>query len=302
MIPNYPNFIKLGFEHRVLINDITSRYEPYSDFNFISLYSWNTDGSAEICLLNGNLVVKLPDYITNNPILSLIGEDRISESLDILTKQPHEIKLLPEFVIKNLESKHGSLAAIHDPDNDDYIYDLDKVSNLAGADFKKKRNKLNAFMQLYGDKLSFQETQYHSPDKIDRLKICFEEWAANREKESDDTDNERLAIERLLSQSQFLTLKCYEAWIGETMVGFSINELLPNSYSICHFQKALLNHINVEIYINVMVARALINEGCVLVNWEQDLGIAGLKQSKESYKPLKKLKKYRLNSLPNQKL
>ena len=67
MITNFPNFKKLGLEDKPLIESFVKRYLPYSDFNFVSLWSYDTDNSYEISYLNKNLVIKQDDYITNEP-------------------------------------------------------------------------------------------------------------------------------------------------------------------------------------------------------------------------------------------
>jgi len=293
MLPKYPEFTKLGLEHKDLINDWAKKYEPYSDFNYVSLFSWNVDGSAEISSLNGNLVIRIPDYITEEPIISLLGHNDIETSLGTLLEQPYEIKLIPQATVDALPQEPG-FNVVYDPANDDYIYQLQDLADLAGGALKKKRNKLNAFMTKYGDYVSFKHFDLHDKQKALGLKACFDEWAKGRD--AADTNVERLAIDRLLADANSFELKCYEVYIGEELVGFSINEVLPFDYAICHFQKAHIHHINLDVYINVMVAKALLEEGCQYVNWEQDLGIAGLRQAKSSYNPAKKLKKYTVSA------
>ncbi len=293
MIPAYPMFTKLDLSHKDLVNQLTSQFDPYSDFNFVSLYSWNTNNDAEVSMLNENLVIKMPDYVTEEPIVSIIGKTKMDESIKTLLEQPLEIKLIPESVVYSLRDNPG-FSVLHDLDNNDYIYELQSVADLPGGQFKKKRNKLNAFMNTYGDLVSFKEFNLQDDGKVIQLKKCFDEWAERREAAQADTDAERKAIDRLLESAHNFNLKCYEAFIDNTMVGFSINEILPHDFAICHFQKALVHHINLEIYINSLVAKHLLDEGCRLVNWEQDLGIEGLRQSKQSYAPTTVLKKYRI--------
>jgi hypothetical protein len=298
MIPNYPEFTKLDIEHKDTIRKWTTPYEPYSDFNFISLFSWNISNDAEISLLNDNLVIRIPDYITQTPVVSLLGQNMIAKSLKTLLEQQYEIKLVPQATIDAL-SKETVFTVTHDRNNDDYIYDLHAIADLPGGSFKKKRNKLNTFMTKYGDKVSLKEVDLNDGQKVVGLKSCFDKWADGQTADTADTRVERQAIDRLLDNARSFDLRCYEAWIGDKLVGFSINEVLPDGYAICHFQKAHVHHINLDIYINVMVAKELLNEGCEYVNWEQDLGIEGLRLSKTSYRPIKFLQKYKLSSSIN---
>ena len=76
------------------------------------------------------------------------------------------------------------------------------------------------------------------------------------------------------------------------MIGFSIDELLPNQYAISHFFKADSSYRGVYDFLNEKVAENLSNRGIALWNWEQDLGIESLKISKTGYRPVDFLKKY----------
>ena len=77
MIALFPEFSKIDISHRYEIEAITSKFEPYSDFNFVSLFCWDTDGSAAVSVSNDNLIIKIPDYINGIPVYSMLGDSKI---------------------------------------------------------------------------------------------------------------------------------------------------------------------------------------------------------------------------------
>jgi len=100
MIPVFPIFTALTLEHKSEVESITSKFEPYADFSFVNLFAWCLDTQTEISLLNDNLVIRLPDYITGETTMySLIGKTKMDESVDELLKLSDSLTLVPEQVI-----------------------------------------------------------------------------------------------------------------------------------------------------------------------------------------------------------
>ena len=57
MIPEFPKFKNLELSDKNDIEKFTSKFLPYSDFSFVSMWSWDIKGEMRIAQLNGNLVV-----------------------------------------------------------------------------------------------------------------------------------------------------------------------------------------------------------------------------------------------------
>lgn len=291
MLGQYPNFSKLTLDIKDEILDFTSQFEPYSDFNFLSLYSWSFDDSTEACWLNGNLVIKLPDYILGEPVVSILGTTKITESINILLSKELTLKLVPQETISSI-IEPVKFDIEEDPDNFDYLFDLQDHATFPGGQYKGKRKNLSRFIREYGKRVLVQELDLNDAKKIVELEKVFKKWSHERQKDVEETENERVAIFRFLENSANFHCKAYEILIDEKIVGFSLNEILPNKFANCHFQKSLTRFSNMDIFFTCYVAQKLIEKGCMYINWEQDLGIEGLRQLKQSYKPVKMLKKY----------
>jgi hypothetical protein len=298
-IADFPQFSKLSLSHKDQIESITKNYEPYSDFNFTSLFSWD-DGTSEVSLLHENLVIKLSDYITGEPVYSLLGETGVDASLDTLLASYGTVKLVPEVTVNSLANPEKYVIE-EDRDNFDYVYALDILSRLPGGDFKKKRNKSHGFARSFpGDSLVVR-AQPLTEARAEDVRRIFHSWAHTPSKSIEEIEAEQKAVTRLVDSCAAFELYLVEILLNDQAIAFSINEKLPNDYALCHFEKALPEYHsgNIYTYLSQQVAIKLLGFGCSRVNWEQDLGLSGLRKSKLSYHPATFLKKYSVTAKPN---
>ena len=84
MIPEFPQFKKLELSDRKDLEKFTSKFPPYSDFNFVSMWAWDTKGEMQISQLNGNLVVQFTDYINGKPFFSFLGDSLVLDTIKTL--------------------------------------------------------------------------------------------------------------------------------------------------------------------------------------------------------------------------
>ncbi len=77
----------------------------------------------------------------------------------------------------------------------------------------------------------------------------------------------------------------------DNLIAYSINEILNSNYAIAHFYKAVMYNGLFD-YLMEESSKFLLKFGSKSFNFEQDLGIQGLRKSKLSFKPSSFLKKY----------
>jgi hypothetical protein len=296
MIATYPDFSKLSLEHKDQLARFTAKFEPYSDFNFVSLFSWNTDGSAEVAILDGNLVIRIPDYLDGHPVYSLLGDNRIDASVETLFQSVPKLELVPEAVIQKLEQP-GLYDIAEDENNFDYVYDVSHLIHLKGSHFKKKRNKNNVFVKEHeGYELVVKVVKDLDVAHIEALQQVDRQWAQIASRDKGDILAERKALDRLFESFSAFELIIVEVVVDNEIKAFSVNELLASGYALCHFEKALTtHHEHLNTFLTIEVAKKLHEAGCEFMNWEQDLGLEGLRRSKQSYHPIRMLKKYTLS-------
>ena len=120
----------------------------------------------------------------------------------------------------------------------------------------------------------------------------FALWAERKGYASPQASHEYHAFERYL-RSADPRIETVGLYVDARMVGFSSFELLPGRTAIVHFSKAdNAFHGGICDVLNWEEARLLKARGVMHYNWEQDLGLQGLRQSKRKYKPCYFLKKF----------
>lgn len=298
MIPKFPKFVRLTFEHRPCIEKHILKHPPYSDFNFTSLISW---GGEETYLseLNGNLVVKLRDYITNEPFYTFIGLNNVNETTKTLLKESTKnglhpkLKLIPEVVLQTDPKIFENFSIEEDRDNYDYIYLLEEAKEFKGKNHRDKRNFINRFKKYYKSSHKILDLADREVQK-EALNL-FHHWHNLKGKDKHNVENELLAIKKVFRFARYLNLICIGIYIDKKLVAFSINEILIDGYTINLFEKADFTYQGIFPYLRSITSQYLIERGGKFLSHEQDLGIEGLRKSKMSYNPIFFLKKYTIS-------
>lgn len=299
MIPIFPNFKKLELTDKTLFEKYTMKFPPYSDYNFVSVYSYNTEELIKISTYNNNLVVMFTDYISNKPFLSFIGNTNVRETIQVLfdyslrNDLPQELALIPEI---NLLQKEvfSEFTVSEDPDNFDYILSVDEIKTLIGNKYRGKRNFVNRFVREYGEK----EVQLLDLKNIavqKEIEELFFLWKEQGGKTKEETETEITAIRRLLAAVDKFMLIPIGIYIDNRLAAFSIDELVQENYTVIHFEKANTKYTGIYQYLKQATAKHVSSLGCKYINYEQDLALTGLKQAKQSWMPVSYLKKYRIS-------
>lgn len=299
MIPNFPTLKKLQLEDKTEFENYTKQFLPYSDYNFVSLYSYNTQNKIEISFLFGNLVVVFEDYLTGEPFFSFIGRTNIEKTIDTLLQTAEQkgittsLKLVPETVIETKEDLSG-FTITEDPDNHDYILSVEDLAGYKGKKFYDKRNLTNRFKRLY-PQYSTETLELTTEQEKKQIIELFFVWEKRRNKTREETQHELTALGRLLDASSSLNLHTLGIYINETLIAFTIQEVLQDEYAIIHFEKNDISYPGISALLRQESAKFLQQKNCKLINFEQDLGIEGLKKAKELWRPVTFLKKYTIN-------
>lgn len=297
MIPIFPTFRILEIEDKKDIENFTKNFPPYSDYNFTSLWTWNVQGQTEISLLNNNLTIKFQDYITNEIAYSFLGINSVDETIIDLIKYSEStdnvpaLQLIPESVVLNIK-RPNEFVITEDIDNFDYILSVSELINLTGKELRGKKNLVNRFERMYGSDTKASVLDLTNENIKKEILQLFYTWEKSSKKERADTENELKAIQRLLRYSDELQIYIIGLFVDNQLTAFSINEVINKEYGVIHYEKADISFTGVFQYLKQQSAINFQQQGCTFINYEQDLGIEGLRKAKMSYKPIKFLKKY----------
>ncbi len=305
MLPNFPAFKKLELSDQQAIEQITKQFPPYSDFNFISMWSWDIDGDMAVSLLNDNLVVKFTDYITGKPFYSFLGNHKTTETaLALITQSEAQgaggvLKLIPESSLDLIDQ--SKLEVKEDRDHFDYIFSITKLSEYIGSEYSKHRRLVKKF-----EANNFEIVRLNLADYKNRslLMGLVRSWMQENEKKMapddltmEDFDHEFKAYSKLMSSTPELleTLVCSGLFVDGVLAGFIINEKISPDYCIAHFGKADVRHGGIYYFLMQQNAKAFLDLGVNYLNHEQDLGLPQLRYSKSFYRPTHFLKKYTIS-------
>lgn len=304
MIPQFPEFINIQDLSPAEYAKAIEVFEPYSDFNFTSLYVWSGPDGCGIATLNGNVVIDFRDYQTNTKFLSFMGNKETAETARILLEYvantpgyDTSLYLVPEVTAASLIAEYE---VTEDRDNHDYILSASHYVDLAGNEFANKRKNINKFHNRYGGRTKIQLLNIHDETVKTAVQQLVRKWFGFGSDGAKTARNEEAAIDKLLHKYAQLPginpLYLIGLLIDDKLEGFCFFEKLPDDYAITHFGKANADFEKSYEYMMTETLRYIHEHlGVDLVNYEQDLGILGLRQNKLNHHPVKYLKKYNIS-------
>ena len=300
-LPNFPEFVKLSMDHKRTLRKIAERFPPYSDINFVSLFTWDTGGDIALSNLNDNLIVRFSGYTDDDNFLSLLGDNKIPETIDVLLDGckklglKSELKLIGESVVDAIPLTDRDKYSIdEDRDNHDYILSATNMSDISSF-HPKKRTKYNRFMNEQGEHALCKELDLTSYQARTDIELLLKEWQHLRNKNDEDVKKEFEAIDRCLKNAEELNILGYGTYIKDKLIAFTLFEVVHNKTAILHFGKTHTGHVGANEHLQHKLAKYIASLGIELMNNEQDLGIEGLRKSKESSRPVNFLKKYKIS-------
>ncbi len=306
-LASFPDFVGLDIDHKDILREIASRFPTYSDYNFVSLFTWDTEGEIELATLNDNLIIKFSDYDDHHKFLTFLGTNKIAETVDALLTYskkmglPAELKLIGEAVIQAMpDGDKDRYIVSEDRDNHDYILSAANMSDIANF-HPKKRTKYNHFMREYGDRHDCRELDLSSEVVVSEIKRLVIEWQSIRGKEDEDTKREFAAINRCLAHAEEFNILGFGTYIEGKLAAFTLFEIVHNKTAMLHFGKTNTTHKGSNEHLQHNLAKYIRSLDVELLNNEQDLGLEGLRKSKEASLPVDFLKKYTITPAKKKK-
>lgn len=295
-LPAFPAFAQLADAWQP-VAEIVSEFDPYSDFNLTSLWCWGDPRRTFVTNVNGVLGVCLPGYVDATPTYSLLGRGDVHAAarglLEFCGQQGHEgaLRLVPETVAMELFDD-PEFAVTEDRANHDYVIDIEGLANLEGTTWANYRRHVNSFANAVpGATVSVY--QLDDPDLDIPMLDLFDVWMASKSEVTTERGHERQALDRLSTLPSRSRLQVCAAKRDGRCFGFAVSEVLSSGWAIAHFIKADYRlHEDVMRWLATAEAQALMATGATCLNYEQDLGLPGLRHSKRGLHPIGFLRKY----------
>lgn len=299
MIPLFPQTKKLELSDQEEIKGFIRAYPPYSDYNFVSMWSYDTNHLLELSRLNGNLVLKFQDYMDFSLFYTFLGNHKSLETIEILLDRAKKDNLDP--VLKMVP--HSSVNHLlidprfqfeEDIDNFDYIISARDFSQMEGSEYHKKRNMVSRFLREYGE--NHRIVLLDIAEKTVQVEIVrlFHHWVKIFGKDEKESEHELQAIYKLFEGIADFQLLTFGVEIKGKLVAFLISELIHDRYVVRHFEKPDVRYHGITEFLQRESASFFYQKGYEFINYEQDLGLMGLRNAKSLCHPSHFLKKYKI--------
>ncbi len=165
----------------------------------------------------------------------------------------------------------------------------------SGGKLKSRRNFLNGFLNQYPHYKAIALDLKNENVGKSILDLC-NRWEANK---GYPIPNETLAHKRFLACASLFNYTAIGIMLDDELVGYCTTVLLPKGEANALFEKVDVKFHGIHALLRNEVAKDLHQRKHPHLNYEQDLGIESLRQSKMSFDPSYFLKKYAISKKVN---
>lgn len=284
---------QIDISSKEIIDSYTKGIFSICDYNFINLLIWSKGDNLQYKIENNVIYIK-GEYLREITYFLPVSLDsdinEVKTAIDEILKKGYSINLIPE----NWKIKLEEIYFFEEQhDSFDYCYLLEELAFLKGRKYTKKRNKINQFIKKYDFKYEKIELS-----NIKLVKEFQSNWISDEKvKNNKEIIKENLGIKEVLNNYFNLNLCGGVLFVDNCVVAYTIGEKIGNQMCV-YIEKADEKYIGSYQMINTMFLRENA-DGIKIVNREDDAGVEGLREAKESYFPLELLKKYKIVSKKN---
>lgn len=290
-IPDYPNFEAIDISMKeILYSYLNLLTNGISEFTFASFFIHRNKYQYKVSRISENQYIFSGIDLNKKTFFLIPGE---IPSVDFLKK------LLSQFDYWNLMSKKQAEESeinfrigkpYEDRDNWDYLYTTEQLATLSGKVLHKKRNLVNSFTKSFSPKI-----EPLVPKNVKDAMFILDKWLQERNETPDYKKNDYIPTKEALNNLSELGLSGIIVYIEEKPVGFSIGERFARGtmYAV-HFEKGLNEYKGIYQFVNMEFAKTVPNS-IKIINREQDLGDIGMRQAKETYRPVDFTQKFWLS-------
>lgn len=277
------------------INEIWRKTCYYgSEYSYTYMYSWFArqdpdclkycykDGIVFISFCNKNIPIFSGEKLYLPPLTTLENMERAYAMIaDYARELNSKLRVIqaPRYHIALVDKNAFDIELMDDAA--EYLYKTRDIIDLAGKKYHGKRGHISKFVKLYPNHI-FREYEDSDYDAVIDL---FDEWKSHKDGEVRGINREFAALNTALELRKQYNLKVGVMIVGNELVGFSLGEITPNNIGIVHFEKANIEYEGSYSMLTNCFAKAFLSE-TRLINRQEDMGMEGLRKSKQSYYPV----------------
>jgi len=285
--------------------DIIERYvdkeklESY-EYLFSSLYMWKKLDNVKYAIINDALVIEKSEEGKGTFYAQPLkySKENLTELVDLLiernenyTDRDYLFGDVDASFIDDLKKYTGfKMQIIEDVNDFEYIYNTNDLIELKGKKYHGKKNHVNSFEKSYIYDIKEINNDRVINDCLSLLQRWHEEVATTVDEEM---MMEIAAITDLFSELHFFDLQSIAIYVDGDLAGFSVGEKVNDKMAVIHVERGEIAYNGIYSFLN---RKFLIEnfDDTEFVNRQEDTGNEGLRKAKQSYHPIKMLKKYLL--------
>ena len=273
----------LELSDRPTIEAFLQRYPPeISELTFSNLFVWRNSRPIFFAEVEDSIVF-VANPAKEGAEQKVVFGQPVGKALPLVVASSLDVQVAG-FVRLGVQAadhlREADLHVVADRNNADYVYRSADLAKLSGRRLHKKRNLVKQCLSAYTC-----EYEPIMPELIDECSEMQARWCKAKEcGRNPGLCDEYIAIQEVFSHYQDLNLIGGAIRIDGIIQAYSIAEELSPGTAVCHFEKAMPEFRGLSQLINQWLAKFALSE-FEFINREQDLGIQGLRQAKESYCP-----------------
>lgn len=300
------DFKSLALEDKEVIEKFVDKdnLETY-EYLFSSLYMWRKLNNVKYAIIDGVLIIEKNEegkgtfyaqpfgYSKEN--LNQVVEKLIERNKSLTDKdRRHLFGDVDEKFIEDLKNYTNiNVEVIEDIDDFEYVYNVNDLIELKGKKYHGKKNHVNSFEKNYTYEVKTIDNEKVINDCLTLLHNWHEEVAVTVDKEM---LMEIDAIKDLFSELHLFDLKTIAIYVDNQLTGFSIGEIVNDKMAVIHVERGDIEYKGIYAFLNRRFLIESFSE-TEFVNRQEDTGNAGLRKAKQSYHPIKMVKKYLIKKL-----
>ncbi|HPE16291.1 MAG TPA: phosphatidylglycerol lysyltransferase domain-containing protein [Oscillospiraceae bacterium] len=260
------------------------------EYNFVNIYLWQSVYCQQVCDLNGFALIRVCG-VAGEAYLYPMGDGDMAAAVETLAADAAARGTPLRLVCVPIEGKAllerlfpGRFAFSSDRDGSDYLYLAIRLAEVAGKKLHNKRTHINRFVQTNPD-WSFEPI---TPANLGDCRAVDAAWYRENLAEGESVRWEADLLAQAFDEFSALGLEggLLRAGGGRP-VAFALGRHMAGDTYDIHFEKALESYAGAYAMINREFARLIRarHPDVVYLNREDDLGLPGLRRSKESYYP-----------------
>lgn len=293
------NFKCLSLDDMDLINSYYKNCSVESyEYLFSSLYMWRKLNNVKYAVIDDALVIEKNEegkgtfyaqplgYKKEN-LVSII--ESLMERNQNYTDRDYLFGDVDENFISDLKKYTDyKVEVFEDVDDFEYVYNTHDLIELRGKKYHSKKNHVNTFEKTYS-----YEIRSINDDKV--IKDCLELLHRWHEEVLETVDKEMCmeidAIKDLFGELKFFDLKSIAVYVNNVLAGFAVGERVNDKMAVIHVERGEIEFKGIYAFINRKFLMECFAE-TEFVNRQEDTGNEGLRKAKESYHPVRMIKKY----------